>query len=436
MSTHRPVFKYFIHAEPKIGDTVTVKKTNGEKVTGNITAISQKGTVKLDNYSQYRPIAVSETKSEPLLRQSTDDLNEHCSHFTSGELPELIVTGSKTFVIGDEPYKVTGELGVGKYGVVLEAIDQKGRHVAVKFMFDEDQAAQRRELSMQYWLSCMLKEKPPPTGAALVSEIYSIANYTRGPKRLKGFGDTVKSCTVGVMEIVGSELYDLIKGNSAERVPIVRQVLKDVATTLEHVNALSVRPFFVHGDLHEGNIMYKERENGQLQFYILDFGFGELKQYDRVLKSPNPNFYQKRARRKNGFRNVGSVGNDLCTLCFSIAGKFSPYPNMFEDLPELWNSIYDILELKQAKLKKTKLGRLIDQRFLNTESRFYLGCNDDLEDWPLKNRLLAHLLCYDYGDADSDIAAIFEPTHFLDDYIQADKRTTAAAADESFCIIS
>ena len=401
MSTHRPVFKYLIHAESKI---------------------------------------CPKSKQRQLPRQSTDDFNEGCSHFTSGELPELNVTGSNTFEIGDERYEVVRELGLGNSGIVLEARDQKDRHVAVKFMFDEDQAAQRRELSMQYWLSCMLKENPPPTGAALVPEIYNIANYTRGQQRLEGFGDTVKSCTVGVMEIAGSELYDLLKPDieNVERVPIVRQVLKDVAMTLEHVNALSVRPFFVHGDLHKENIMYKKREDGQLQFYIIDFGFAELKQHGGlVLTSPDPMFYQNRGDTTNGFRNVGSVGNDLCTLCFSIAGKFDPYPNFVEDLPELWYSIYEILELKAVKLKRKKLRRLILTRFLNTESRFFLGCNDFLDDWPLNGKELAHELCYDNGDADSDIAAIFEPTHFLDNYIKADQRTTVPLPSyESFCIIS
>lgn len=235
-------------------------------------------------------------------------------------------------------------------------------------------------------------------------------------------------------KIEGFELSDVRTMNLTDRVPIVRQVLKDVATTLKHVNALSVRPFFVHGDLHDQNIMFKEREDGQLQFYIIDFGFGELKQHGGVIK-PNQMFYQTRGT-EDGFRNVGSVGNDLCTLCFSIAGLFLPYRDMRKTLPELWNSIYDILKQKQTKLKDTKIGKLIYQHFLNKNSAFYLGCNNNSTEWPLKDEelahvKLAHVLSYEYGDADSDIAAIFEPTHFLDHYINA-----SVDASSNGCIIS
>jgi serine/threonine protein kinase len=368
----------------------------------------------------FKMLVPSKSDARQLLRQSTDDLDEDCSRFDFGILPNLTVTSPNTFEIEDKQCTVIAELGRGEFGIVLEAIDQHGLSVAVKFMFGEDQAAQRSELSMQYWLSCMLKEKPPPTGAALVPEIYTIANYQKGRQCLELIGDQATSCIVGVMEMVGSELSELVKNSigNAKKAPIVRQVLKDVAMTLLHVNALSVRPAFVHGDLHESNVMYKQREDGTYQFYILDLGYGELKQHG-VLKQPT-DFYQNRAQTTNGFRNIGSVGNDLCTLCFSIAGQFSS-SNI--NLPQLWKPISDILKLKQ---NEESLGLEIQHHFLNRKSDFFLGCKSYDKKWPLqyqdedgtsKPLLLAHALCYDDGDADPDIAEIFEPGHFLATYI-------------------
>lgn len=378
--------------------------------------------------SQLSNKGIKTNTRKTLLRQNTSESDEYCSKFMTGKLPKLIA-GKNSFRIGKKKYTIVKELGFGSNGIVMEAKDPKGRNVAVKFMFNDDYEVQRRELAMQYWLSCMLKEKPPLTGAALVPELYIIAKYNKVKEirhrfGVNGFDNVVPSCVVGVMEIVDSELDKLLKSQSDENnAPVVVQVLKDVATTLFHVNALSILPAFVHGDLHVQNIAYKEVDD-RYQFYILDLGFAELRQQGEIVSAAE-DYYTER-KESNGYRNVGSVGNDLCTLCFSMAGRFS-YP--IGGLPQLWKPILDILKLKEDD---DNLGPVIKEHFLNKESLFYLGCNEDDEFWPLKgedgkSRSLWKVISWQDGDVDPDVGTIFEPGHFLATYI---------TSYESSCIIS
>ena len=440
------VKEHFLHSEPlklkelKVGDRV---KRDGSSKTGNVTRKTAAKFAIDDGRSNNNPASWSivtkgESKHSAMFRHSTADLDETCSRFFEEALPDLCVISSTEFEIDGNKYQVIGKLGEGTYGLVIKARDvSNNRDVAVKFMFGDEQnkARQQTELAMQYYLSCMLDNKPPPSGSALVPTIYTIANLkeTRQKKPTLEIliEKNITSSLVGVMELLGEDLETLLieTSNDAKKIPIVQQVLKEVAQTLNHINSFSTKPVFVHGDLHTGNIMYTKK-GSKYQFYIMDLGMSEIVHHGGRTESPNPDMYINRT--VENWRHRGTRGNDLCMLCLSIVQMFEKA--LLDDLPELFRPILDYFNTtppgdfkyykKEAKKHRTTppLKNAL-QIFLDESSAFYLGCDPGKGRWPLgkgedkQNLPLFHYFGYDMVDEDSDVTDIFSPVVFLSKYL-------------------
>ena len=440
------VKEHFLHTEPlklnKLEIGARVQRDNAPSRTGTVT---NKSTLRFaidngkNNQNPNKWSVIGETKrparNRSLLRQNTVELDESCSRFFEEELPDLRVKSSTAFEIEGNEYKVIGKLGEGTYGLVIKARDvSNNRDVAVKFMFGDEQnkEKQQTELAMQYYLSCMLENKPPPSGSALVPTIYTIANLVKQTKTLKILKEkNITSSLVGVMELLGKDLETLLikTSDDAKKIPIVQQVLKEVAQTLEHVNNFSTKPVFVHGDLHTGNAMYTKKK-GEYRYYIMDLGLSEIDHYGGRTESPNPDMYLKRTRAK--WRHRGTQGNDLCMLCLSIVQMFEKA--RLDDLPELFRPILDYFKTTPPGDLKHYVGLAEENKqelplenaleiFLDESSAFYLGCDPREGRWPLgkdedgKNLPLFHYFGYDMVDEDSDVTDIFAPGHFLHFYL-------------------
>jgi len=370
-----------------------------------------------------------------LLRSTTEGLDESCSRFFGGTLPNFKVTDSDKFEIEGQQYKVLGTLGEGTYGLVINAQNTTTHEeVAVKFMFGDTKGQQRTELAMQYYLGCMLETKRAPPGSALVPRIYTIADLKSSKKKrtqlemLKNRG--IERSLVGVMEKLDGDLENLFIGmTDDDKIPIVKQVLKEVAQTLKHVNEFSTEPVFVHGDLHTGNVMYNEK-NGEYQFYIMDLGMSEIVHHGGRTTSPNRGAYTERTPER--WRHKGSEGNDLCMLCLSIVQMFEKA--RLADLPELFRPILDYFEtippgdfehyVKLANENKQELPlENALEIFSDASSPFYLGCDPGEGRWPLgkdedgEHLPLFHYFGYDKVDENENVTKIFAPGNFLRKYI-------------------
>ena len=369
-----------------------------------------------------------------LLRSNTEGLDESCSRFFGESLPDFVVTGKDTFDIEDQQYKVLGKLGEGTYGLVINAQNTStGEEVAVKFMFGETKKQQKTELAMQYYLACMLENKPPPPGSALVPRIYTIANLKSGKKKLDILQPRgITSSLVGVMEKLDSDLENLfITKSDDEKIPIVKQALCEITKMLKHVNEFSSKPVFVHGDLHTGNVMYTLKK-GKYQFYMMDLGMSEIVHHGVRTTSPNRDMYNERTLER--WRHLGSEGNDLCMLCLAIGELFQRA--RLDELPELFVPIrdyfgttpegyFDYYNKEALSNKKDPPLKNATEIFLDENSEFYLGCNPRTGGrWPLgmtadDNPLpLFHYYGYDNMDEDEDVTGIFAPAHFLETYLK------------------
>lgn len=399
-------------------------------------------------------------KAEPrkkLLRQNTTSIDHTCSRFFNGDLQKITVLTPDSFEIGKQVYVIEKELGAGTFGLVVKAVEQEsGLEVAVKFMFGENLDAQRSELAMQDWLSCILTEKPPTSlvpKIALVPKIYTLVSFENkdGDKVLdilQPSGNKQKhhitTSMVGIMELLGDDLETLLINtpDDSKKVPIVKQVLNEVANTIKYVNGLSIAPAFVHGDLHTGNVMYRKSGNNY-QFYIMDLGMTELIHGGERQESPNTVIYPNRLET-NKFRHIGSAGNDLFTLCISMVEMFQ---SVQDNLPELFLPIRDFFSTnpegsftfyKREARRNKKSGPLPSAltQFQNENSPFYLGCKpsglpvNGKGRWPLgqdkdgDDLPLFHYYGYDVGDEDKDVTTYFEPTYFIEHYLSDTPDTT------------
>jgi len=298
-----------------------------------------------------RPKVQRVRPKKPLLKRvTTITVDRDCSVYFEGKLPRIRVTSATTFEAGNETYDVLKKIGQGTYGLILKARRERdGLEVAVKFMFEPDFDAQRRELAMQYWLSCFLDNKKHPKGAAGVPDIYSISKfYANDPNHEDDLellrGKNISKSLVGIMELLDGDLgAELGKTSTDEdKIPIVSQALSQVATLLDWVNKLSINPGFTHGDLHAGNVMFKRLGKGKYKFFIMDMGMSEVVHNGRRVKAPEHMYPERRsgASVRSGtkqFRNVGSRGNDLLMLCISVVEDFDKVH--LDDLPELFEPL-------------------------------------------------------------------------------------------------
>ena len=372
-----------------------------------------------------------------LLRSNTAELDESCSRFFGGSLPDFVVTGNNTFEIEDQQYKVLGKLGEGTYGLVINAQNTStGEEVAVKFMFGPGKEQQKTELAMQYYLACMLESKPPPPGSALVPRIYTIADLKSSKKKrlqldiLKTMN--IERSLVGVMEKLDKDLEDILITTSDDgKIPIMKQALCEITKMLKHINEFSSQPVFVHGDLHAGNVMYTLKK-GKYQFYMMDLGMSEIVHHGGRTTSPNRARYKKRTPEH--WRHLGSEGNDLCMLCLSIVEMFKRA--RLDELPELFVPIHDYFGTNpkgyfdyynKEAISNNKDPPLENatEIFMDNTSEFYLGCNPRTgEYWPLGTDAddnpipLFHYYGYDNMDEDEDVTDIFAPAHFLETYLK------------------
>ena len=298
-----------------------------------------------------RPKVQRVSPKKPLLKRvTTITVDRDCSAYFKGKLSRVIVTSATTFEADGETYTVLKKIGQGTYGLILKASRERdGLEVAVKFMFEPDFDAQRRELAMQYWLSCVLDNKKHPPGAAGVPDIYSISKFYANDPNHEDYlellrGKNISKSLVGIMELLDGDLgAELGKTSTDEdKIPIVSQALSQVATLLDWVNKLSINPGFTHGDLHAGNVMFKRLGKGKYKFFIMDMGMSEVVHNGRRVKAPEHMYPERRsgASVRSGtkqFRNVGSRGNDLLMLCISVVEDFDKVH--LDDLPELFEPL-------------------------------------------------------------------------------------------------
>lgn len=374
------------------------------------------------------------------LVNSSTAIDTSCAKWFSQQLSPMIVTRRDTIMVDGNQIKLIKLIASGSYGAVLRGVDQRNHPVAVKFMFDRGDDANKNsqtELAMQYWFHCFLDGKRKagdvPPYCASVGQIHSIHYMPHGQRirlallkqveRKERLPYHIEDCVVGIMECLDGDLDHLLarQPTDNEKVPLVSQAIHQVATLLQWVNnsSRSSEHKFSHRDLHGGNVMYKALPDGTLQFYVMDMGMGRgvFDGHNRGRDNGNGIYTNFRNRK------FGNDGLDLFMLCVSIAEDFSAPPPGLEQL------FMPLKEFFETKARRD--GDLIASQFLDRRSPYYLGCHpkNRREPWPLQKNgedvYLFHHYGYNNAAHNEDINRIFSPENILEKYYNHRTRNPA-----------
>jgi hypothetical protein len=170
---------------------------------------------------------------------------------------------------------------------------------------------------------------------------------------------------------------------------LVNKAIVSVANTLQEVN--KEHNMFVHGDLHDGNIMHDE---SQENFYIIDFGASRININEKKQRPLQSNFFYK--RRIGNEIYLGSRGLDLMTLCLNLV-VYIRKPSIelndtFEEkglLSHLWYPLWNFFSSKPRGdyppfQPRDSMGSFRIARFLDPKGSNFLatGKYGKKSDWP------------------------------------------------------
>jgi serine/threonine protein kinase len=290
------------------------------------------------------------------------------------------------------------KLGNGVYGTTFLATSNNdevfvSQSIAVKATLPKYDI---QEYEIQHHLACRWNEelKRLPRRAAIFPEVYFIGLYDPLPTSLTLF----KKAGISVSVVAGMErldctlqktLGDLLKNpnpnKNKEIKRLVNKAIVSVANTLQEVN--KEHNMFVHGDLHDGNIMHDESKEN---FYIVDFGKARINSNETEQSLlPEHSFYKSAIA-------AGSRGLDLLTLCLSLV-EYIDHPSIelndtYEEkglLSHLWYPLWNFFRLSPRgdyspfELRDNMNQHFSISQFLDPKGKHFLatGCKTK-KSWP------------------------------------------------------
>jgi len=362
------------------------------------------------------------------------------------------ITFSVKFKSDDElsarKWTLEEQLGTGKYGATFLARSNVDRVfvsksvAAVKAQLPEDdpwpnqQEYDKQEYNNQHLLACRFNDKLKELQTlkklqrktyAMFPEVYFIGVYDSTPTSLTLFkNEGIEKSIVAGMEKLDCTLKKtlgdlLISGKHEEIAKLMNKAIVSVANTLQEVNK-DPDMYFVHGDLHDGNIMH---DNSQEKFYIIDFGAARITSTKIPQLSIKGNFFY------NSSIAAGSFGLDLMALCLSLV-EYIDSPSIQDDdmteekglLSHLWYPLWNFF----SSGPQGKEGFEVDDniyQILNPTKAHFLGAGkltipDNM--WPQvmdtsntagwEELSLSHFFGYTAGD-ESPKTLAFAPVNIL-----------------------
>jgi serine/threonine protein kinase len=300
------------------------------------------------------------------------------------------------------------KIGTGVYGATFLATNDNAEadvsQIAVKAQLPNDYSAPDQhkydiqEYENQHHLACRWNEelKRLPRSAARFPEVYFIGLYDSSPTSLTLFEKArIQRSVVAGMErfdcTLKKTLGDLLDKHEHEKIAeLVNSAIVSVANTLQEVNQKN-KMYFVHGDLHDGNIMHDE---SQENFYIIDFGASRININEKKQRPLQSNFFYK--RRIGNEIYLGSRGLDLMTLCLNLV-VYIRKPSIelndtFEEkglLSHLWYPLWNFFSSKPRGdyppfQPRDSMGSFRIARFLDPKGSNFLatGKYGKKSDWP------------------------------------------------------
>ena len=338
------------------------------------------------------------------------------------------------------------------YSVAIKAqLNPNGLEWGHKQQYDMQEYENQHHLACRFndrlkELHTLKKLQGKTSTYAMFPEVYFIGVYNLGSTRLTLFEkEGIQQSVVAGMEklefTLSTTLTKMFKKDEYGKIAeLVNKVIVSVANTLQEVNQKN-KMYFVHGDLHDGNIMHDE---SQENFHIIDFGTARITETKRPqLDLPAESFYKSPIA-------AGSRGLDLMTLCFNLLDfirKISVQDNdMTEEkglLSHLWYPLWnffrsdptgqysgkEVVPLWKKKLKKPLALLFLKQmdHFLGVgkdriyRPRSYWGWWPEVRDKNIIKKLsLAHFYGYTAGD-ESPKTLAFEPEKILSNDAVNDK---------------
>jgi serine/threonine protein kinase len=381
-----------------------------------------------------------------------------------GQSENTFYTKFKSKSKPDRLWTIEEKLGKGTYGATFLAtsnIDKvflsetETKTVAVKAqLFDDNstinqQMYDRQEYENQHHMACKFNkelknlQKKNSRLYAIFPEVYFIGDYNPSPDSF-----LTRFATAGIQQsvVAGMEKLEFTLSKTLEALwedgdkdkaiaELVDRAIVSVANTLQEVNKGHGMKF-VHGDLHDGNIMHdKSQEN----FYIIDFGAARINPNEKSqLDLPNltnDGYWYDMVIKDDEDENPssGSRGLDLMTLCLSLVEyvnvrRPSETNNGLHDekkglLSHLWYPLWGFFGQNPVGKIDEEVDDNIDQ-FLNPRRIHFLGAGENTyrPDWPrvrnkktrkVKMLNLAHYYAYGAGDKDVISSLVFTPEKIL-----------------------